>query len=493
MTDCGTCVRVVVMHTIGLMVVASQLVAATEDIALIDAVKAGHSDAIRTAIAERGDVVNASEGDGTTALHWASFLGNVEAAELLIAAGADVNRVNALGVTALHLAGVNGDGAMVQRLLEAGADPNSALPSGESALMTAARTGAGAAVEALLDGGADPDAIEDNRGQTALMWAAAQGGHPDVVSLLIERGADVNARSHVRRVLVNRSDGFNNALRAESPRTAIVEMGGYTALLFAARNGHLDSARKLVAGGADPNDKAADGTTALLVAIHSGQPMVASWLLETGADPNGSNAGYDALHAAVLRGNLHLVNELILYGADIDARLQHGTQMTRYGDAYALPNAFTGATPLFLASRVGEVEMIESLLEAGADVELGVDGSTTPIMQAAGVRLDPGGWRPAEGISLEREEAVAAEIIDRLQLAGADPTVANDAGDTALHGAVRRRLRAVIPILVRRGATIDAVNKQGETPLSIASGLARGGSDQEDIVGILRDAASATR
>src|SRR2546428_2248209 len=85
---------------------------------------------------------------------------------------------------------------MIDVLLHAGADPISATPGGETALMTATRTGKPDAVTLLLDRGAAVNAKESVRGQTALMWAVLEN-HPDVVKLLLARGADVNAQTNV--------------------------------------------------------------------------------------------------------------------------------------------------------------------------------------------------------------------------------------------------------------------------------------------------------
>src|SRR5436309_352532 len=123
---------------------------------------------VRTLLERRVDV-NAPQIDGMTALHWAAYQDDLETAELLVRAGANVKAANRYGVTPLSLACTNGNGALVELLLNAGADPNTALPGGETALMTAARTGKLASVKALLFHGARVDDKDERRGQTALM------------------------------------------------------------------------------------------------------------------------------------------------------------------------------------------------------------------------------------------------------------------------------------------------------------------------------------
>jgi ankyrin repeat protein len=212
--------------------------------------------------------VNARQPDGATALHWAAHWDDLEAADLLIHAGANVNAANDLAVTPLALSCENGNTAMVDKLLQAGAYPNAAVETGETALMTASRGGSLGAVEALLTRGADVNAKEPSRGQTALMWAVAQQ-HPAIVRALIEHGADIHARSHVRHVYVNRGGRSNGE----------IEQGGFTPLLFAARQGDINSAELLLAAGANVNETAPDGTSALVVAAHSGHGRFArsSW------------------------------------------------------------------------------------------------------------------------------------------------------------------------------------------------------------------------
>jgi ankyrin repeat protein len=155
------------------------------DLRLIDAARQADTAAVEALLGQGVDV-NATQGDGATALHWAAHRDDAATVALLIEAGADVNATNELGIPPLMLACTNGSDAMVARLLDAGADPNLRPEGRETALMTAAWTGNLKAVELLLARGALVDATEAERKQTALMWAASER-HPQIRSRWSQR------------------------------------------------------------------------------------------------------------------------------------------------------------------------------------------------------------------------------------------------------------------------------------------------------------------
>ena len=423
-----------------------------------DTVKAQNWGAVQ-ALLDDGADVNTPQGDGATALHWAAHWDELKSAELLIAAGAAVDTANALGVTPLWLACNNGSAVMVQTLLEAGADPNAALPSGETSLMTASRTGGTEAVRLLLDHGADVSKKEDSHGQTALMWAVAQK-HPAVVRVLLEHGASVDDRSIVYPKVISSSGN------ADLSGVYEIDQGGYTPLLFAARHGDLESARLIVAAGADVNDAAPMGTSPLVVAAHSGHGTLAAFLLEEGADHNAADAGYTALHAGVLRGDLELVKTLLAHGADPDPKLRRGTPARRVSADWRLGHNLVGATPFWLAARFREPEIMQALADQGADPLAAKDG-TTAVMAV----LEGGTTRGRFGVArLERDEEgrLTIEAVELALDVGGNVNGANEQGDTALHSAASRRLNTVIQLLAGRGATLDVRNTRGHTPLGVA-------------------------
>ncbi len=409
--------------------------AATRDLRLVDAAENRETREVRALLAEGVDV-NTPQADGATALHWAAHWDDGNTADLLIHARADVNSTNDHGVTPLSLACLNGSAVMAERLLIAGADPNAARATGETPLMTAAHTGNVDVLQALLSRGADVNAAEPRQGQTALMWAASQK-HPAAVRTLIGGGADVNARSE----------------------------GGYTPLLFAAREGSVESAEILLDAGVDVDVPAPNGTSSLTLAIASGHETLAMVLLSRDADPNAQLAGYSALHAAVAGGTSELVGALLARGADPNTRLARRVPPGAFrgaGDSSAVVNV-AEATPFWLAAAYLDAVLMQQLLDHGADSRLTSDGQTTPLMVAAGLGQTDGSANWHEGRALDAVRYLVVEL-------GTDVTAVSEAGNTALHGAAYMGADSVVRFLVEHGASLNAQDKDGQTPFRVAQG-----------------------
>ena len=450
--------------------------AASGDLRLVDAVKAQRWEAARSLLAHGLDV-DATQGDGATALHWAVYWDDQQTAELLIRAGADVDAANDYEVTPLWLACANASGEMVERLLAAGADAKATLTSGETALMACARTGSVDAVEALLNRGAEVNVREAAESQTALMWATAQR-HPAVVRLLLDHGAAPSARSRVRREVISRrlqADlRYGERSRSLGSDAEETDIGGFTPLLFAARVGDIESARLLLAAGGNVNVTGPDGASALVVATHSGHGALARFLLDEGANPNAAIVGYTALHAAVLQGDLKVVEALLDHGASPNAQITQGTRVARNGQVLYLGEHLLGATPFALAAKFIEVEIMRVLLDAGADAALPLKNGWTPVSLAAGAGWRYGTWDrrdralirlPAAQRQLydERRTLEAVEIAVE---AGGDVNAADEDGNTALHHVVDKGFPSVVAFLTESGARVNVENQRGQTPLT---------------------------
>ena len=423
-------------------------------------------------LVEDGVNPNAIYGDGTTALHWASYHDNAAAARLLLESNADVNATTDLGATPLWLAAENGSLEMANLLIEAGADPNITLLSGETIVMTAAQSGgiddSGVVVRAVLAAGANPNAAV-TREQTALMWAANRG-HAEAVAALIEYGADIHARSLVREQYV-KSEKEQDSHPAYMFWT---EEGGNTALMFAARAGDPRSTQLLVAAGSEVNEGNAFGTTPLIMAVHGSNPTVLETLLEAGANVNGNTPGHTALHAAVLRGNLAAVEVLLAHGADTEALIEKPTPVRRQTTDYNFHDALIGSTPLWLAARFAEPEIMRALLAADADPFtvnnvsypaqrrgenfMAEEGDINLLMAATGMghrrlRLSWGTpERRAGQLDRSQEDLVRESVSIALQ-AGVDPNQPNANGQTPLAFAKERRYPSVVALLQAAGAS----------------------------------------
>jgi uncharacterized protein len=451
----------IVWWILPLLCVAS-FAASPSDLDLIRAARNQNKDAVRALLKQHADV-NTPQGDGSTALHWAAHWDDLDMAVLLLRAGAKVNVANELGVTPLYLACTNGSAPMVEKLLAAGANPNMVAVTGVSPLMEAAQSGNVDVVQALLAHRANMEATENSAGQTALMWAVADR-HPEVVRVLVTHGANVQVRSHVTDVLVNISGGEKADDGHGSSR--MMPVGGSTAMLFAARVGCIECAKALLVGGGNVNDIAPDGNSALVLAAHSGQGAFAAFLLDKDAQPNTHGAGYTALHAAALRGDLDLVKALVAHGANPNVQLENGTPLRRDGPDFALPETLVGATPFLLAAKYADVDMMRFLAANGADIKVAAKDGSTPLIEAAGADQRANAF----GGAASEDESHSREAVKFVLGLGCDVNATNQAGNTALHISAAKGYSTVVQLLADAGARLDLKNKRGVTPLATTLG-----------------------
>src|ERR1019366_7389686 len=232
---------------------------------------------------------NKSDIYGMTPLHRAVEAGNKEETTRLIRMGADVNAMSRYRVAPLSIAVAKGNANIVQLLLTAGADPNVLMGDGEPVIMTAARSGNAEAVRELIAAGADANARERLYGQTAVMWAAIEN-HSDVIKVLAENHADIDARANIlegeptwRYGKDSRTGVNGEALQAFDTSFS---KGGLTPLLYAARQGSTEAARTLMDLHANAGVPDGEGYPPLQIAIMNAHYDTAAALLEKGADPN---------------------------------------------------------------------------------------------------------------------------------------------------------------------------------------------------------------
>src|SRR5437763_1575494 len=336
------------------------------DPSIITAAKNDDLQTVRAQIAKRVNV-NEVARDGSTALLWAVYNGNVEMTRALLAAGAPVNSPNHYGITPLLQASRSGDATLVGMLIKAGADIAATHPDGETALMAASRTGHIDAVKLLLEAGANANVADSYQQETPLMWAAAEG-HVAVVNELLKSGADPNRQAHL--------NGIDERKHGDYPT------GGFTALMFATRNGFSDVVEALVKGGADTKLTNGDGLSATMVAITNDRFDLAKKLVELGAPANDGSLYFAVdMHDGTTDMRAHdgsrlradhpnkmssmdLIKFLLDKGADPNKSFQgqvHNTTLCCDPEV--------NSSPFYRAAVASDVDVLKVLLAKGAKVD----------------------------------------------------------------------------------------------------------------------------
>jgi uncharacterized protein len=580
------------------------LVSAAGDPRLSEAAMQGNKDTVRALLKQRVDV-DASQGDGTTALHWAAFRDDLDMAKMLIAAGANVKAETREGaITPLFMACTNGNAAMIDLLLKSGADANSVKANGTTALMTASASGSADAVKVLLDRGADVNAKETVHGQTALMFASALN-RDAVIKVLMAHKADPNITTKVAPVARVRFDQDGNIVEdrpgaggrggaaAAPPAAAATEeggggrgrgrgarggggaesassagpvsnaaaqdkadeaadaaaataatkaandaakvdldlfahsmglksaeyliakpkaragdvafraprrvgpefTGGMTALLYAAREGHMDAVRALVEAGADINEISGDKFSPMVMAITNGHLDMAMYMLQHGADPKPATvSGITALYGAIdvqwaphawfpqpsteqeKVGYLDLMKALIDKGADVNAPIADKVWFRSFTNDYTWVDP-AGATPFWRAAQSSDTAAMKLLVDHGANPKLATKSGDTPLHAAAGI-----GWAANWSVNAPLPLVDAVKYCVEL---GDDVNAVDNRGYTALHGAAYLGNNDMITYLVSKGGKVDMKSKAGDTVADMANGPTRFGQPHPETAAML--------
>ncbi len=482
-----------------------------------------------------GASVNVPQGDGTTALDWATYRLDVPLVKALLRHGANPNLTNSLGSFPLAEAVEAANVKLVKMLLRAGANVNLANADDQTPLMLAAHIGSMDIVKLLVRHGANVNARERWHGQTALMWAAAQG-YADVTEYLVRHGAEVNTHEDF-------NDWLDKATQVTSePRAQYRPEGGLTPLLYAARSGCMGCVQVLVKRGANVNEPTREGFTPLITALDNRHYDIAQYLLQHGANPSawdwygrtplyvavdmhtyndfgrfgpaGPPAGPTAARPRDQTTAVDIIRRLLDSGVDPNVQLNihrpsRGGNSGRFEDDLLR----TGATPLLRAAMSHDNEVIELLLQHGALVDLPNVNGVTPLIVAAGMGFSGPTMTPVpdhRGDYAPGCQERAISTIALLLKAGANinarvtdtsshtariarsSSMTHRQGETALYGAIHWGWPKVIAYLLQHGANPNVADDLGRTPLMAAThgvGI-RGFKANKQIIALLAQASA---
>ncbi|MGV3591711.1 MAG: ankyrin repeat domain-containing protein [Gammaproteobacteria bacterium] len=411
---------------------------------------------------EAGADVNARTGLDVSALSLAVENGSAAMTKLLLEHGADANGKLVSGESLLMVAAAVGVPEVVAALIEAGAEVDFSDPNyGQTALMVAAREGHAPIVKQLLDGGANVNAATTVFPAPNFIAPNSVPGFGFGVGIL--RGGVPKDRGR----------------REPQP-------GGMTPLLYAARHDHIDVAELLLDAGADLNAKEANGIWPLLMAISNNNMQMAHFLLEqddvllNDQDWYGRSPIWEAVNVRNLyvhnstfvndidRGPvLELIKALVAAGADLNVRTKETPPVRHHlleitGTLEWVD--FTGQTPFLSAALAGDVTVMKLLLENGADPHIHTFEGTSPLMAAAGVN-----WVYAQTYTEGPEQLLEAVKICR-EL-GMDVNQQNSMGITAVMGAANRGSDDIIQYLVDEGADLTLLDNENRSALDWARGV----------------------
>jgi ankyrin repeat protein len=480
-----------------------------------------------------GAKVDAANRYGATPLSMASLFGNARMVKRLLEAGADAKQTGPNGETTVMMAARNGNAEIIGLLAAAGADVNAKdRIRGTTALMWAAEQKHAQAVKALVERGADVAAKSGPAGLPRNYMANFVNTRTVEAAAKRRLAAAAAGRTYAEQLAFERSQGIDTGQRiipggpidpgtagvpppAQPPARPAAQAtpaapaqaqggqapaglppddddtdiiiaglvgsggGGLTALVFAAREGDVETTKVLLDAGADINQTTEYGWTPLLTAVNNRNYKVAEYLIERGADVNLANkGGWTPLYLAVDNRNIEggdypvpkpdldhfeIIKRLLEHGADPNIRVKDNT-LTR--TIFTMQWFFeAGATAFVRAAQSGDTELLKLLLQYKADPKLVTDLGDSALTVAAGI-----GW--VEGVTYERSPQDNLETVRLLLDQGLDPNHANREGRTPLMGAALKGRNDVIQLLVDRGAKLETRDRGSRDTDKVGSSAA---------------------
>ncbi len=483
-------------------------------------------------LATGANVKAATRVGAITPLFMACTNGSAAMIEALLKAGADANSVKANGTTALMTAAASGSVDAVKILLDHGADiKRKENAHAQTALMFAAALNRDAVVRLLVARGAeingstnvrkmervrfdqDGNVVEERPAGRGAAPAATPGGESAAVTdqPKPEDLAKAELNAFARAIGLNNAEyriaaagpgGRRGAPRAgdvaaRAPRKVGADfMGGMTALLYAAREGHMETVRALVEAGADVNQiSGGDRISPMVEAIMNGHYDLAKFLLDHGADPNlAAVTGLTALYAVIdaqwapnawyPQPNVHqekinyldLMAALLDKGADPNAKISEKLWFRSFTNDYTWVDP-AGATSFWRAAQSSDIKAMRLLVAHGADPKLVNTSGETPLHAAAGI-----GWAANWSVNAPYPYLEAVKYCIEL---GNDVNAPDARGYTALHGAAYLGDNEMVNYLVAKGAKVEVKSRAGDSAADMANGPTRFGQPHPETVVLL--------
>ena len=353
-----------------------------------DAAMRGQVEEVRTLLRNGADV-NAAQGDGMTALHWAAENRDAALARMLVAAGANVSAVTRLGdYTSLHLASKRGAADVIDVLVKAGADVMARTSTGGAQpLHFAVSTGTLESVNVLLGHGAEVDARETMWDQTPLMFAAA-AGRTDVVIALLDNGADASLTARVMDLAEREeADDADQERQEEIAERIRAALEGRSAGRERGGRGDPDQGGARGGRGGPPDQAAAQASPEPTrdEILEQQRDRFQSGRLSQ-AQMVGGYGGLTPLLLAARDGHRQTAMALLDRGADIDQ-----------------PSAGDHTTPLLMATINGHFDLAKMLLDRGADPTLTSDAGATPLYTTLNTQWIPKARHPQPADYMQQE------------------------------------------------------------------------------------------